>query len=361
MRVSLPKEEDGFKITPHKFCGVDSFLIIPALDPKWTSDNLHFRSLIVSKRWKTVLSCGFKKFFNEGEKSELYPSIDYFNDVCVESKQDGTLVIADFCKNQFSMRTRGTASYIFQQNSTDFEMLPKLHPNVVDVVKENSHISFLFELETPNNVIVIRPDSVKFTFLGGVNKNTLAHLTNEEIEEFSKLMEVPRPQRYEFNSLSDLSVLVKEWRGKEGVVVSYNDYQNRIKLKSDWYLFIHRVKSQLNSDNNLVEFYVDNEMPCYEDFYKLIETEFDFEIAIQLKPQIEKLCRAGSAAKKYIDNILEVVHDIRNVPTRKEQALMITRNFKDNASLVFSILDNKQLARAQWIKLIKANFGVDHS
>ena len=102
-------------------------------------------------------------------------------------------------------------------------------------------------------------------------------------------------------------------------------------------------------------------MPCCENFYKLIETEFDFEIALQLKSQIEKICRAGSAAKKYIDTMLDVVHDIRNVPTRKEQAQMIIRNFKDNSSIVFSILDNKQLAKAQWIKLIKTNLAVDRS
>jgi rRNA-processing protein FCF1 len=353
VRVSLPTEEDGFKICPHEFCGVDSLLIIPSIDPKWNPDNLHFRSLIVSKRWKTVLSCGFKKFFNEGEKPDLYPNINQFNDVWAEAKQDGSLVIVDYCKDQFSMRTRGTVSYTFQQNSSDFELLPKLHPKVIEVVKENKHISFLFEIETPNNVIVVRPETIKFTFLGGVNKDNLNHLTNKETEQFSRLMEVPRPQQYEFNNLSDISALVKQWKGKEGIVLSYNNHQNRIKIKSDWYNLIHRIKSQLNSDNNLIDFYIDKEMPIQEEFYKLIENEFDFEIAKQLKAEIEKICNAGEKAKKYIDNILDVLHDIRKVETRKEQAAMIKRNYNENSSIVFSILDNKQITKPQWTKLIK--------
>lgn len=97
-------------------------------------------------------------------------------------------------------------------------------------------------------------------------------------------------------------------------------------------------------------------MPSSEDFYKIIETEFDYEIATQLKEDIEKICEAGKKAKKYIDNILEVVHDIRKAKTRKEQALMIKRNFKENSSFVFCVLDSKIITKDQWTKLINQNY-----
>jgi len=93
-------------------------------------------------------------------------------------------------------------------------------------------------------------------------------------------------------------------------------------------------------------------MPSCEEFYKKIESDFDFEIALQLKDEIEKICNAGDSVKKYIDNILEMVHDIRKVESRKEQAEMIKRNYHENSSYAFSILDNKQISRIQWIKLI---------
>jgi hypothetical protein len=359
MKVSLPKIEEGFRIIPHDFCGINSYLITPSLNPIWTTDNLYFRSIIVSEKLNTVLSCGFKKFFNDGEKPSLYPNINLFSDVYAETKHDGTLVIVDYCKDQFSMRTRGTASYKAQKNFTDFELLPQRYPKILEICEKYNYISFLFELETPNNVIVIRPETIKFTFLGGINKQTLANLTNEEISEFSKLMEIDRPRQYKFDNLSDLSLIVKEWKGKEGLVLSYNNHQNKIKLKSDWYNFVHRIKSQLNSDNNLLELYLDKQMPSHNDFFNIIETEFDFEIANQLETQIKKLCEAGDSVKKYIDNTLEIIHDIRKVETRKQQAEMITRNFKENSSIAFSILDNKQLSKIQLIKLIKAKMLVD--
>ena len=97
-------------------------------------------------------------------------------------------------------------------------------------------------------------------------------------------------------------------------------------------------------------------MPSYEDFYKTIETEFDYEIATQLKLEIEKICNTGEKTKKYIDYILEVAHDIRKVETRKEQAEMIKRNFNENSSYVFSILDGKEITKQQYEKLINQNY-----
>jgi hypothetical protein len=185
-------------------------------------------------------------------------------------------------------------------------------------------------------------------------------VTSTELTEiWRKVGPIPVPKIYTFSILSDLSKIyehIKNWKGEEGIVISYNNGQNRIKLKTDWYCFIHRVKSQLSSTKNLIDFYIEKEMPSHEDFYKIIETEFDYEIAIQLKWELEKICEAGEKAKKYIDHILEVVHDIRKVETRKEQAEMIKRNFQENSSFVFSILDGKIMSKEQWTKLINQNY-----
>lgn len=355
MRVRLPIEDAYFNIIPNIFCGLDCYLITPEIDAKWNENNLFYRSLITDKEGN-VLSSGFPKFFNYGEKPECYPNPENFNDWKIEDKIDGSLLIADYVNDQFSMRTRGTVSYSSQENAKDFELLLEKYPKVVEFLKENSHLSLLFEIVTPNNVIVVRPQQIEFYFIGAINKNGMCVVSSSNLVEiWRKIGPIPTPQIYKFldtNNLSNISESIKQWKGKEGVVVSYNNGQNRIKLKSDWYLFIHRVKSQLNSQNNLIEYYVDSEMPLCEDFYKKIETEFDFEIALQLKSEIEKICTAGECTKKYIDNMLDVVHDIRKFKSRKEQAEMIKRNYKENSSYVFSILDNKPISKIQWIKLI---------
>jgi hypothetical protein len=149
----LPKEEDGFKYYPVEFCGIESYLIIPNIDAKWTKHNLHMRSLIVRGSDFEVLSSGFPKFFNAGEKPDAYPDPEKHKDWIINSKIDGSLLIADYVNDQFSMRTRGTASYVTQDNAADFEQLLIKYPFVLNALKENQDLSFLFEIVTPNNWI----------------------------------------------------------------------------------------------------------------------------------------------------------------------------------------------------------------
>lgn len=342
---------------PHKFCDEDAFLIIPEIDAKWTKDNLAYRSVIVDKKGN-VLSCGWPKFFNALEKEDCYPNPADFTDWRVDDKVDGSLLIADFYNNQFSMRTRGTATYLSQENAADFELLPKKYPKVVEFLKENSHLSLLFEIVTPNNVIVVRPKEVEFYLLGAINKNGLCVVTSHELTEiWRKIGCVPTPQSYQFDNLADLkaiATMVKDWKGKEGVVLSYNNNQNRIKLKSDWYCFVHRIKSQLNSENNLIEYYVDHQMPDYNTLYNLIETEFDFEIAKQLENELQKIVQNGEKVQHAIEAMREFVLSIRNFETRKQQAEHVITSYgkQNRASFVFSLLDGKELSREQLIKLM---------
>jgi hypothetical protein len=354
VEIKLPTI-DSFNVSATTFCGVNSYLITPKIDAKWNTHNLFYRSLIVDEKGK-VLSSGFPKFFNYGEKQECYPDPKSFNDWRHEEKIDGSLLIADFVNNTFSMRTRGTVSYVSQENAKDFENLPDKYPKVVDFLKDNQHLTLLFEIVTPNNVIVVRSQQVNFYLIGAINKNEMRVVSSSELTDiWRNIGQMPVPQSYDFlntNELSKIAETIKYWKGKEGIVVTYNNGQNRIKLKSDWYCFIHKVKSQLNSIKNIVEFFVEKEQPKAEEFTKIIEVEFDYEIAIQLQKEIQKICEASNKVKKYVMNMAEMITDIRNVETRKEQAEMIKRTYKENASYAFNLLDNKPFTKEQHIKLL---------
>jgi hypothetical protein len=361
VKVDLPIEEGYFNIDPCVFCGIDGYLITPQADAKWNKNNLHLRSIIIDKE-NNVLSCGFPKFFNYGEKPECYPSPEKYYDWKIEEKKDGSLLIVDYVNGQLNMRTRGTSSYITQKNYEEFELFPKKYPKVVDFLSNNNNLSLLFEMITPSNVIVIRPKDVEFTFLNAVDKDNLKLVSPEYLLDIWRAIGCPStPEQYSFNDSRDLQSiygLIKQWKGKEGIVLTYNNGQNKIKFKSDWYVFISRIKSQLNSTNNLIEYYLKSKMPDVETFLNKIETDYDYEIAIQLKDEIEKICNAGEEVKKIIHNMKDFVNSIRGFKTRKQQAehIVTTYGNVNRSSFAFSLLDGKELDDIQIFKLIDQIF-----
>jgi predicted CopG family antitoxin len=151
---------------------------------------------------------------------------------------------------------------------------------------------------------------------------------------------------------------VKEWKGKEGIVISYNDNQNRIKIKSDWYCWIHKIKSQLNSESNLIEYYVNEGLPSYKKFYETIKNNFDWELAEQMTSEISKMVDCGKKVKKNIKGMESFINTIKHYPTRKEQAQQIIASYSgetNRSSMLFTLLDGKKLSNDQLIKLMHQN------
>jgi T4 RnlA family RNA ligase len=350
--TNLPSEDDGFKHYPIEFCGIDSYLIIPAIDAKWNKQNLIYRSLIVRGSDLEVLSSGFPKFFNAGEKPDAYPDPENFKDWKINDKIDGSLVIVDYVNDQFSMRTRGTACYSSQANWADFEQLAIKYPHVMDALKNNQDLSFLFEIVTPNNIIVVPYAEIDFIFLGAVDKKDCSLLSFNEYQEMGKLMDVPMPEIRSFGTLCEMLSEVKNWKGREGVVLSYNDNNSRVKIKSDDYCLRHRTKSELNSESNFVDLYVHEGMPDYQEFFKIIERLVDFETATAFRGRISKVVDAGKEVKRIIEGMQNFVKDFRNLP-RKEAAMAILGSYgnTNRSAFAFAILDQKPLTNDQIVKL----------
>lgn len=358
--TNLPTEEEGFKTTSVTFCGIAATLIIPDISAKWNPNNLLFRSMIVESETLEILSMGWPKFMNYGEKPDCYPDPSKYNDWEITEKIDGSLVICDYFNEIFSMRTRGTASYCTQNNAKDFELLYSRYPKLKEFLILHPEYSLLLEIITPNNVIVLRSETIEFFLLGGVNKNTGKVLTAAEVSEAiifiqdtQNNVQISAPSTHKFGSLEEMLATVKAWKGKEGVVLSYNNNQNRVKFKGDWYCTLHSMKSSLNTESNLIEFFVNEGMPEGDGLFKLIEN-FDWEIANQLQKPIDRVTRAGQELKRIMSNIENLVRDIRNLETRKEKAIVISEAYKGAfTGVAFSVLDGKPLKPSTYYKLIK--------
>jgi hypothetical protein len=126
------------------------------------------------------------------------------------------------------------------------------------------------------------------------------------------------------------------------------------KLKSAWYLAIHRLKSDLSSIDKTIDVWFSFGKPSYEEFYQRIFNQFDFELAEYCKGYASKICDASKEVVKIIDGMKKFVEKIKILTTRKDQALEIIQTYgkTNRASFVFQLLDERELNDEQFKKLM---------
>jgi hypothetical protein len=336
-------DREHFNVTEGKFCGEDALLVIPNhIGAKWDKDNLIFRSSVWNKDG-VLRSAGLLKFMNYGEKPDLYPDPDKFNDKFILEKKDGTCVIVDYYNQQLNMRTRGTLNYSTQPNAADFEVLLQ-NQDFVDYVIKNDRFSYILELETPNNVIVINPGEIRFWLLDIINKDDYSSVGYDKLCEVSRKVGIPTPPVYQFNSISDIVTNVKVWKGKEGVVAWYNNFRNRVKIKGDWYNQCHKIKSQLNTEDAIIDLFFNLGCPPYNTFYSKVEETFDFEIAQQLLGQMSKICNAYEEVNRIVAGMQRFLEERKHF-SRKDLALDIKKSYgnTNRAAFLFTLKDKGKL------------------
>jgi len=349
---NFPSSEE-FCIKDSLVGNIECKLIFPnKIDIKWTDDNKIFRSSVWTKEGE-LISASWKKFTNLEEQPDFEP-LDINGDLEYLHKLDGsTLIITKFQGNLIH-RTRRTIDASFLENGDEIEFLKKKYPKAFDNELLNSEeYSILTEWYSPKNVIVEREAKEPTLWLTGIIKHSdYSYLSQKELDSIANDLELERPKIYQFNTLNEMKENVETWQKGEGIVVYGNNGQILKKIKSLKYLQLHRIKSHLSSVNNLVEYYVEHGMPSYEVFYKKIETEFDFEIAEQIKDSLQKISDATDKCKKNVGNMKDFCLSIRGFATRKLQAEHIITTYGSRASYVFNLLDGKKLSDSQWIKMI---------
>jgi len=339
-------DKKSFKIKEGEINGKKVLLINPTeFDCKWTKDNLIYRSLMVDTEGN-VLSRGFNKFFNFGEKPDLYPSSDKYNDLVIEEKVDGSLCVCDWIFDQFNARTRGTISYKSLENAADFDFVFNKYPKIIDICRANPDDTYLYEITSPNQRIVLsygnEPD---IRFLGFIHKESGFYNSpySKEGQFIINQIGCQSPETYKLEgSLLDIIENIKKWEQKEGVVIKYNDNQTFVKAKSLWYLTRHSLKSKLESLDNIVDLFISLGYPNYDNFFKNIEETVDFETATENRGRISDIVDAYKQVIQIEEGMIEFVNRIKDLP-RKEQAEKIISSYgqTNRASFCFIKLDNK--------------------
>jgi hypothetical protein len=350
--TSLGKE---FFIKSVNLFGVDSFLIYPKfINPIWNETNKIYRSSIWRAADFKPLSLGYKKFENLGSNPNFEP-IDFKRPIEYIRKIDGSLGIISKINGNICFRTRQTTDARLLLNGHEIDLLIHKYPKIFNNDYINSeNFTILVEWTTPNNVICLKESREPELWLTGlVQHSDYSYLPQNELDRLAKEWGINRPERYTFENFDKAILFSKENTEIEGFVLYCNDGQVLKKCKSELYLKMHRFKENANIET-VLELFVENGCPSYQDFSGLIEKQYDYECLQMVRPFISDVCDAYKEVKMIISGFDKTIQGLRSLSTRKlvAEAVLSKYGNTNRASFVFKMFDSKELSKDDVKKLL---------
>lgn len=342
---------ENFYVKENEFMGTSARLITPKISAKWNKTNRIFRSSIWDMKGN-LLSGGFFKFVNAFEKPEEFPlPVTLENTQCL-TKYDGSLCIFDVINDILSARTRGTFSYKQLDNYKDFDYCILNYPMIFEWLRNAGEISVLTEITTPNQRIVLSyGDKPDLTLIGVVDKNNYSLWSQHEVDRLGKILGIKRPEYHNINNLDELVSYVKPRKDIEGICLYSNNGQSIHKIKTDHYLKLHHLKSDISSFEKVVELFFSLDCPSYQIFYDTIKSTFDFELAEFAKENLQQVTILYQELTKTLKEISDFVLTLDGL-SRKDAALQILEKYKGLSSFAFNFLNKKQIENKDKIKKI---------
>ena len=198
---------------------------------------LEARGLIIKECGNTykVVCHGLNKFFNMEEPNAA--KLDWEHGFSVLEKMDGTNIRLWYDEGEWHISTLGT---IFADNDEYGMLFKKACSNFAYYVTElDPSYTYVYELVGPLNRIVVRYEETAAYFI--CKRNLKSGLESLNAPEAMRCGIRAIPSYTVKNKWQAILLQHELPENVEGMVVCDSHF-NRVKLKTDWYLELHRVK-----------------------------------------------------------------------------------------------------------------------
>lgn len=345
-----------FNVVPHIIAGDNCFLVTPMrMGVDWTQPNKVLRSSVWNSDGELV-SAGFAKFVNWGEKPDVFPVPTSLKNAVVVEKLDGSLLIVAKYKGEYIIRTRGTVDASrMEKNGHEIELfrntiLPKLE--LADM--ETWSFSVLFEWTSPLNKIVIDYGDVpQFKLVGRISHVDYSLWSQDSLDKLAVSVGLDRPETFSFDTAEELVASVEQWKGKEGVCVYSKGGQEIHKVKGADYLLKHRFKENATLENTL-DLFVAYGYPQYQEFEAKLVEQFDHECFVMVHGFASTIVDAFKQVKDIEDGMYRFALPLMKLP-RKDAAAKVLQSYgiTNRANFVFTLLDGKPFGDKEYTKLMR--------
>lgn len=231
------------------------------------------RGCIINNETLEYTCRSFIKFFNVQE--ELASSIDW-DSSRIQTKYDGSIIKCWYDGELWRVSTNGTidsSTAIIEGDFISFYELFNMAKGDLDFDKLNKNRSYIFELTSPLNKVVVDYKEHKIFHIGTID--------TKSGEEFNEDIGIEKPKEFHCNNVNDIINAVNSMSYDEEGYVVVDRYWNRVKIKSPEYVRVHRLYSNVMTKRRALEIIRINEQseflayfPQYIDLFKNIENAY---------------------------------------------------------------------------------------
>lgn len=285
------------------------------------------RGLVLRTDDFTIIHKAFDRFFNLNESSCTDKFVwEYFTSTV---KEDGSLIKVRWYDGDLLVTTRNSfAESICGESGKSWKdlVLSCLTPPQKATIKYNETRTYVFELLSPYNMVVVHHPEPKLVLLSIFEHDT--GFVSEEMYDLFNYVTFNQKQYLNFNSLDEvtahLQALEEAKDTTEGLVLKDKNGV-RLKAKSTYYLKLHR----LSGNGNITM--TKNIIPI------ILSGEKD-EILSYFPYLFDKIKETESVLNFMFCHLTMVWEHAKDIQDQKEFALMITKQFQTKfSSILFNL------------------------
>ena len=221
------------------------------------------RGLIFCSKTGELLSRPFHKFFNVGEREDVM-DIDLSKPHVIMEKLDGSMIRPFRVGDTIRWGTKMGVTDVAMQ-AEEFVAKNPQYQKFADATQRDAHYSYtaIFEWCSRQQRIVIDYPEDRLVLLAMRDNFTGRYLDRKGLVAFGKLWNIPVVNvlntTYPVPSQEELVAIVRNMSDMEGVVVQFAD-GHMVKIKADTYVALHRAKSLLENERDVVGLVLDEKV-----------------------------------------------------------------------------------------------------
>lgn len=306
-------EKDGYTVINYILAGNDTF---PDIDSHpHAAMRRECRGLVFYPNGE-IMSRPFHKFFNLGEREETQPNNLPTNVLSIQPKLDGSMIRPLFVNGYLRLGTKMGITNVSMQAEEFIADKPNYLQFMDDFMK--SDFTPIFEWCSRKQRIVLDYPEDSLVLLAARNIWSGKYYDTGTLSGRALTYGIPTNlARIDSIPILNLRDKVSATELEEGVVVTYPS-GHKLKIKSDWYVKLHKAKEKIQQEKDILLYILDGTID-------------------DIKPSLlpEDLTKIENFEQEIQDNIKEVSHKIQHLylsvlslwsdrrPPRKEFALAV--------------------------------------